>query len=346
MDIFAPHKDLMTPAAVIPMNTPEEAIEELEYAVKTLGFKVVIAGGPVRRQIAEAARRSPETAMFSTWIDVLAQNSMYDYDPFWKKCIELKVAPTSHVGSQGYGFRSSTESFVYNHIGHFAAAHEAYAKALILGGVMRRFPQLRVGFLEGGCGWATNLYNDTVDHWEKRNMASMRKHLDPANLDSKAVAELFAKYGGKMAGEDCADALGNNAGHKLPPEKESDLDEWAKAQIASEADFAEFFSRFYFGCESDDRMAAVAFNPRLHHGGIKLKAFFSSDIGHFDVPDIRAVLHEAYELVEEELLTEDDFRNFTFVNLAKMHTALNPDFFKGTVVEDAVNKINAVPAAR
>ena len=31
----------MTPAAVIPMHTPEEAIEELEYVVKQLGLKVV-----------------------------------------------------------------------------------------------------------------------------------------------------------------------------------------------------------------------------------------------------------------------------------------------------------------
>jgi hypothetical protein len=30
----------MTPVAVIPMYTPQEAIEELEYAVKVLGMKV------------------------------------------------------------------------------------------------------------------------------------------------------------------------------------------------------------------------------------------------------------------------------------------------------------------
>ena len=32
----------MTPVAMIPMYTPEEAIVELEYAVKTLGLKVAM----------------------------------------------------------------------------------------------------------------------------------------------------------------------------------------------------------------------------------------------------------------------------------------------------------------
>ena len=36
---------------------------------------------------------------------------------------------------------------------------------------------------------------------------------------------------------------------------------------------------------------------------------------------------------------EDDFRELGFVNPARLHTALNPDFFKGTVVEDAVAEL-------
>ena len=38
-ELFAEVKESMTPSALIPMNTPAEAIAELEYAVKTLGFK-------------------------------------------------------------------------------------------------------------------------------------------------------------------------------------------------------------------------------------------------------------------------------------------------------------------
>ena len=34
--------------------------------------------------------------------------------------------------------------------------------------------------------------------------------------------------------------------------------------------------------------------------------------------------------------TEQDFREFTFTNVARLHTRNNPDFFKGTVVERSV----------
>ena len=51
------------------------------------------------------------------------------------------------------------------------------------------------------------------------------------------------------------------------------------------------------------------------------------------------VLEEAYELVEHEVITEEDFRDFVFVNPAKMWAGMNPDFFKGTVVESDVKKL-------
>ena len=38
-------------------------------------------------------------------------------------------------------------------------------------------------------------------------------------------------------------------------------------------------------------------------------------------------------------INEDEFRQFVFTNPARLHTTLNPDFFKGTVVENAIAKI-------
>jgi len=62
-------------------------------------------------------------------------------------------------------------------------------------------------------------------------------------------------------------------------------------------------------------------------------------VSHFDVTDMTEVLEEAWELVEHGMITATDFREFTFANAARLHTALNPDFFKGTVVEGAVAKL-------
>ena len=42
MDIYGPYADRLTPVAVIPVHTPQEAIEELEFAVKTQGFKAAV----------------------------------------------------------------------------------------------------------------------------------------------------------------------------------------------------------------------------------------------------------------------------------------------------------------
>jgi hypothetical protein len=72
----------------------------------------------------------------------------------------------------------------------------------------------------------------------------------------------------------------------------------------------------------------------------RLRPLFSSDVGHFDVTDMTEVLHEAWELVEHGRIDEGDFRQFTFENAARLHTALNPDFFEDTAVEGAVAKLD------
>ena len=83
-------------------------------------------------------------------------------------------------------------------------------------------------------------------------------------------------------------------------------------------------------------MAAVAFDRRL---GAFFKPIFSSDVGHFDVADMTSVLEEAWELVDHGLMDPEDFKRFTFTNVARLHTGNNPSFFAGTVVEDAVAEI-------
>jgi hypothetical protein len=97
--------------------------------------------------------------------------------------------------------------------------------------------------------------------------------------------------------------------------------------------------KFFFGCEGDDRLAALAFNPKINPLGARLNAIYSSDLGHFDLPDMRDAAYEAWELVEHGLINEDDFRDFVFVNAVHAKTDMNPEFFKGTRVEDDVKRI-------
>src|SRR5205807_2167502 len=233
-DYFSQLSDRLTPAAVIPMHTPEEAIEELEFVTQELG-----------------------------------------------------IAPTFHTGGRSFGLRNNPSNFTFNHIGHFAAAGHAIAKGLFLGGVTRRFPDLRFGFLEGGVGWGCQLFADLIEHWERRGKAGL-EYMHPSKLDRPLLRQLVDKYGyGDIAAE-----LDRRDGW---PAKEEDsltggvkaFDDYAACEITQKQDWIDLYvTPFFFGCEADDRMNAVAF-CKFNPFGAKINAIFSSDIGHFDVPNMR-----------------------------------------------------------
>lgn len=338
---FREYSDRMTPAAVIPMMTPSEAIDELEYVKRTLGLKVVVMASVIKRPIEGIARRSPELARHATWLDMLGLDSAYDYDPVWAKCVELGIPPSFHSSGRGYGMRVSISNFTYNHIGHFAVSAEAVCKALFLGGVTRRFPTLKFAFLEGGVGWASNLYADLIGHWKKRNPKALAE-VDPRNLDRARLTELFNRYGGpELAARLEGWSPEGDGGYGAMPGTEL-YDDFAACGIERARDIRDLFTKnFYFGCEADDPLNAWAFNDRINPYGARLKILFGSDIGHFDVQNMLDVLPEARELVDEGTITESDFREFVCGYPVELWGGMNPDFFKGTRVERATAAILA-----
>jgi hypothetical protein len=160
------------------------------------------------------------------------------------------------------------------------------------GGVTRRFPTLQRAFLEGGVGWAADLYVGLIARWEKRNPQALENY-NPANLNKAVLFDLYQRYGGRVVHE-------------------------------------------------HDALTATVFNTKLHPFGARLRAIFSSDIGHWDVPDMTEVLAEAYALVEEEVMTDAAFCDFVFTTPVALWTGMNPDFFKGIVVEQEVDHLLAV----
>ncbi len=274
--------------------------------------------------------RNPRRYAF--WLDTFGIDSDYDYDPVWARCRELKVVPSFHSHGEGWGSRTSVSNYVYNHVGHFASSADAVCKSLFLGGVTRRFPEMRFSFLEGGVGWARSLFADLIGHWEKRNREALANY-DPANINQELLAELSRRYGGKVIeGREYVRGREVVGSHREDPS-----DDFARCAIARKEDFRELFLKpFFFGCEADDPVTASAFDAKRNPLSGRLNAIYGSDIGHFDVPDMSEVTAEAYEPVEEGCMTEEDFRDFVFANPIKLWTAVNPDFFKGTVVESAV----------
>ncbi|HKU96836.1 MAG TPA: amidohydrolase family protein [Vineibacter sp.] len=345
-EYFAKLGDRLTPAAIIPMHTPDEAIAELDFVTRQLGAKVGMFGGGFARQLPAADGLDPALARFTVTYEMLALDSDYNYDTVWQKCRELGIAPTFHVGGRGFGMRNSPSNFTFNHIGHFAAAGHALAKALFLGGVTRRFPDLRFAFLEGGVGWGCQLFADLIEHWERRGRDGIA-YMDPRKLDRALLKSLVDQYGY----DDIAAELARRDGW---PSREEDeltggvpvLDDFAACDITRKEDWVELYAKpYYFGCEADDRMNVTAFG-RANPFGARINAVFSSDIGHFDVPDMLSPVPEAYELVEDELITPDDFRDFTFANAVRLWGTQNPRFFEGTAVADAAAAVLNVAPAR
>jgi predicted TIM-barrel fold metal-dependent hydrolase len=329
-EVFRELGDRLTPVALIPMHAPAEAIAELDHAVGTLGMKAVLLAGHVLRPLGENLPRG------ARWLDGFGPESPHDYDPVWARCEALGVAPTFHSSGMGWGSRGSLHSYVFNHLGNFAAAGEATCRSLFLAGVPQRFPRLRFAFLEGGVAWAAQLVADLVGHFEKRNREAIR-HYDPARLDRARLAELAKQWGAPRVVERL-DELGRSLDLLSEPDEDPErLDEFAATGVDSAEALGRLFAeRFFFGCEADDPLNALAWDRARNPFGVSLHALFGSDIGHWDVPEIADVLVEAFGLVEQGIVSEDDFRRFAFASPVAFWTAANPRFFDGTPLADAV----------
>lgn len=334
-EIYRPFRDRIAPAGLIPMHTPEEAIAELDHCA-AIGLKVVVLPEAVLRPVEAVA---PEIANGIVWpgqrhwLDRYGLDSLYDYDPVWQRARRHGFAVCFHGQLANVpGTYTSPTNYVYNHIGMFAALMAPLCKALFLGGVTRRNAGQPFAFLECGVSWATQMLCDSIEHWEKRRVEALGR-LDPGRIDFDALDDLVKRYGGPFAEIDERDRRAAYAREAIdlgPPEEP---DEFIHLGIKTGQELCDLFAQdLYFGCEADDRGVATAFAPSNPRGA-RLKAMFSSDIGHWDVVDHETVLPEAYGLIEKGVLDEDQFRDFTFSHSAEMLLKANPAFFEGTALE-------------
>ena len=318
--------DRLTPAAVIPAHSPDEAIAELEHAVLQLGFRAAVLNSCVVRTNDRGQQ----------WTDPLALDSPHDYDPLWQRFADLGVAVTVHSPTMGLALRQSSSRYMFNHIGNFAASSDAFAKALVFGGATARFPGLHVAFLECGVTWAVQLLSDLIGRWHKRGGANIDR-LDPSRIDEAEWHALMDRYGGvRFADADLRRSM--LAQSDNPP---ADLDDFRDAGISGPADVVALFDRFFFGCEADEDCVGWAFATEVNPLGATLNAVLGSDIGHWDVPDMRHVLDEAYELVTDGRLSDSQFRRFACDNPIRLHGGMNPRFFDGTPVEAYAQRVLA-----
>ena len=333
---FAPLADRLTPVAAIPMHTPEEAVAELEFAVGELGFKAVVCAGYVQRPFAALAGHDPEVARYAFWLDQFGLDSQYDYDPVWPAGhrargvhrlplrlhrhdplpvdLELRVRTTCRCWPRASRPWPSPSSSA----GSPAASRTSTSPSSK--GVWPGPPP----------STATSSATGRSAIWAPCAATSTR----PWSTAS-CSGDMVAKY--------APDALHYRGPlTRRPVEAEDTLDEWAACAIEGAADIKELFcDRFYFGCEADDPLTSMAFNTSVNPFGAELKAMMGSDIAHWDVPDMTEVLEEAWEMVDHGWIDEAAFKKFTFTNPVRFYTGTNPGFFRGTVVEAAVDALLA-----
>jgi hypothetical protein len=297
-EVFGGYRDRLEPVAVVPLFTPEEALAELDYAIGERGLKAIVANAVIPRLPGEGGRGGE-------WLDTIGFGSPHDYDPVWARCVELGVVPAFHGVGYGWGTRSSPDNYVYNHLGNFAAG-------------------------EGGVTWGAQLYADVLGHFEKRNREAVGA-FDPCRFDLDLCRDLLDAFATGPLTE-VRERYEADAAHAKTL-VDRDFDDFSLSLIKSREDIVDVFTRqFYFGCEADDPMNAIGFDERILPHGARMNAVFASDIGHWDVPDMRSVLPEAWELVEKGHIDQAAFRDFTCGNAVRMLTSMNPDFFEGTSI--------------
>jgi uncharacterized protein len=136
--------------AMISLRDVAEAARELRRAVVELGHK--------------AAYVRPNPVDGRTLEDPT-------FDPFYAEAQALGVPVMFHEGTEGQiptaGLDRYDNFFMTHAISHPFEQMLA-SLSIIAGGVLERFPQLRVAFLESGCGWLPFWLHRMHEHWEKR----------------------------------------------------------------------------------------------------------------------------------------------------------------------------------
>lgn len=134
--------------AKLPMIDPIAAVAELKRAVTELGMVGMVTPQHVRDKNLDHP----------------------SFDPVWEEAQRLGVAVCVHGGGQAIDqvpigvdrFKTRLETHAFTHpVGQMLAV-----MAFSVGGILHRFPKLRVAFLEANVGWLPFWLDRLDEHWE------------------------------------------------------------------------------------------------------------------------------------------------------------------------------------
>ena len=187
-------------SVLVPLQSPREAVAEIRRAHDRLGLRsIVLKPNPVNgRNLNDPA-----------------------YHPIYELCQDLDLPVFVHEGC-GYapGATLGIDRFENGLISHLLShpfEQMAAMVALIIGGVLERFPRLRVGFLEAGCGWVPYWLERMDEHVEKLSWEAPWLSMSPRRYFARQCAvacepdERIAKE--LLAHESCNIGFGTDFPH-------------------------------------------------------------------------------------------------------------------------------------
>jgi len=166
-DYCKPYPDRLFGVAMLPMQNVEQAIKEMTFARKELGFRAgFLRPNPYNNRLIHDPA----------------------YEPFWTAAEELDFAIGFHEGASPGMPQVGVDRFNgrgAQHIISHTMEMMLAALSMIWGGVCERHPKLRVGFLESGGGW--------IAPWLDR----MDRHFDDQGFNDSGLktrpSEIFKK---------------------------------------------------------------------------------------------------------------------------------------------------------
>jgi aminocarboxymuconate-semialdehyde decarboxylase len=128
IEAIAPHGDRLRAMAAVPLQAPELAAEELRYALGELGMVAV----EIATTLGASELDDPGLA------------------PFWSAAEELNALVLVHPMNQSIGYERLSRSYFLDNIVSNPAEGAVAAANLIFGGVLAKYPKLKVCLTHGG----------------------------------------------------------------------------------------------------------------------------------------------------------------------------------------------------
>ncbi|MEV5834997.1 amidohydrolase family protein [Nocardia sp. NPDC052112] len=153
------YKDRIFTVPVVSLPIVDKAIEELEWVVERGAKAILVRPAPV------PGFRGPRSF------------ALPEFDPFWKRVVELDVLVTMHSSDSGYaryasewdGVQQEMLPFVTNTfkmVNQWQPIRDAMA-SWVCHGALFRFPELKIAVIENGAQWLPGLLSDLADIYKK-----------------------------------------------------------------------------------------------------------------------------------------------------------------------------------